>query len=96
MRFAVEPVSSAAIVWIWNRLAFIPTRIVTTIALTAVGVWQDMRTIDIVFRLVSKNVRPTGRTNLHYTSKHRLCDTTQAACQGKPPETPHRKGVTLI
>ena len=41
----------------------------------------------IYFRNV-QTVRPRGRTNLQYTSKHRLCTPTKTACQGQPPETP--------
>ena len=41
----------------------------------------------VCFRNVS-TVRPIGRTNLQYTSKHRLCDTTRQLVRGNSPETP--------
>jgi hypothetical protein len=47
---------------------------------------------DSVFGWFQRMFDPAGRTGLQYTSKHRLWDTTKAACQGEAPETPQMKG----
>lgn len=68
------------------------TRNANTVVRPAAAVWQTARMTDSVFGWFQRMFDPAGRTGLQYTSKHRLCDTTKAACQGKAPETPHWKG----